>query len=371
MAIALLAGCRAGDASAEPSVTPRETAIEMRPVAGSDARIRIEGRFATSTEGPRFAWPGTTVHVRFVGTSFEVRLRDTPFDDEIKDLDRIGVRIDDEPMITIPLREGISTYRIAARLPRRQHDVRIVKLTEAEQGTITLASIATDGTVASAKPASGRRLLAIGDSITAGYGIDGPPGCHYDARYANAARTWVFRAADALGAERQLIAWSGRGLVWNYDPELERTMPELMRRTLPADDTSTFEHTTFMPDAIVINLGTNDVSRPEYDRAAFTRNYLALLESLRESYGEVPIVLAYGPLISDDYPRIGIGTLRRMKATLEAIVRRRAQRGDRRITLLPLPSVNGLEGAGCDSHPSAATHERLAGLLITALSHVW
>lgn len=365
----LVGGCTSADAGPpqRPRVVP---AAEGRAIPGTDPRLRLEGRFLPAADGPRFAWPGTTVHLRFVGTRLDVRLLDTPFEDAVKDLDRIGVRIDGGPLVTITLREGEETYRLAENLPRRRHDVAIIKLTEAEQGTITLRAISTDGRLEQAKPARERRLLVIGDSISAGFGIDGAD-CHYDARYANAARTWAFLAADTLGAERQIVAWSGRGLVWNYDRELEDALPELMKRTIPSDETSTFDPSSFRPQAIVINVGTNDVSRREYDRGRFARAYLGLIDDLRDTYGNVRIVVAFGPLISDDYPRIGTGTLRKMRTTLEGVVQRRARGGDTNVRLLELPGADGREGYGCDQHPSATTHERLAGLLVNALADVW
>lgn len=367
----LLGACRTEPvASASPPRAVEAARVHME-VPGDDPRIRIEGRAAASDRGPRFSWPGTSVHLRLVGTTIDVRLDDTPFDDEIEDLDTIGVRIDDAPMIKLALRKGEHSYRIAEGLSRTTHDIVLVKLTESEQGTITLRSIESDGHLVAARPARARRILAIGDSITAGYGIDGPEGCHYDAQFANASRTWLFRAADALGAERHVIAWSGRGLVWNYDRSLETTMATLATRTIGSEPASRHDPSAFVPDAIVVNLGTNDVSRPEYDKHRFAREYLALLGSLRTWYPEARIVVAYGPLMSDDYPRIGTGTLRKMRKTLEGVVARRTRAGDTNVRLLALPSAQGREGAGCDSHPSAATHERLAGLLVQALSDVW
>lgn len=367
------AGCRTSDVSASATAsTSGDAGVRTRRVAaGADPRVRIEGRAALGEEGPRFAWPGVTVHVGFVGTTLDVTLRGSPFADQIRDLDAIGVRIDDGPMRELRIDEGVHVYRVARGLARGRHDVTLVKLTEAEQGTITLVSLATDGELVTAKPPRARRLLAIGDSITAGFGIDGPEGCRYDARHANASRTWFFRAADALGAERHVLAWSGRGLVHNYDPSLEDTMPELVERALPGEEGSTYDPTAFVPDAIVVNLGTNDVSRPEHDPAAFARAYGALLARLRDDYPHARVVVAFGPMISDDFPRIGTGTLRRMRQTLEDVVRKRARAGDTNVRLLELPSAFGREGAGCDAHPSAATHARLAGLLVSALADVW
>ena len=35
-----------------------------------------------------------------------------------------------------------------------------------------------------------------------------------------------------MGAELHVVAWSGRGVVWNYSAEAEATLPTLMERAL-------------------------------------------------------------------------------------------------------------------------------------------
>lgn len=367
----LLVGCHSAPSDRAPTPAMTASARVFSEVPGSDSRIRIEGRAAASDQGPRFAWPGTRVHIRFEGTALHVRLAEAPFGDAIRDRDTIGVSVDGAPLAQFSLAPGEHVYRVAEGLPRAMHDVVIVKLTETEQGTVTLRSVASDGPLAQAAPAQPRRMLAIGDSITAGYGIDGPPGCHYDARFANAARAWFSLAADALGAERHVIAWSGRGLVWNYDRRLEPTMATLARLSIGGEPDALHDPTSFVPDAVVVNLGTNDTSRPEYESGAFALAYLELLATLRESYPSARVVVAYGPLLSDDYPQPGSGTLRHMRATLEGMVAQRRQLGDTNVVLLELPSAQGREGVGCDAHPSARTHERLSLLLVEALADVW
>jgi lysophospholipase L1-like esterase len=120
---------------------------------------------------------------------------------------------------------------------------------------------------------------------------------------------------------------------------------------------------------VVLNLGTNDVARPEFDPAAFARAYSAVVDRLRALYPRARIVVALGPLISDDDPAPGTGRLSRMRAIHRAIVDERRARGDGAIRFLELrPADPAAEGSGCDQHPSVATHVRLAGALAEALA---
>ena len=367
-AVALIAAC-----TPEHAPPPGRIVDPPRPVIawalGNDPRLRVEGRAVASADGPRFAWPASTVHLRFRGRTLDVRVRDALLADRVRDHDALGVFIDGAPMNRLALREGDAVYRVALRLPDREHVVSLVKLTEPEAGAITLLGVGCDGPLEAAPPPRPLRLLAIGDSITAGYGVAGPVGCHYNAEFADASRAWVTRAAQTMGAELHLIAWSGRGVLWNNTPEADTLMPALMERALPGDPGSTWDWRAFVPDAVVVNLGTNDVSRPEFDGAAFARAYGAIVDRLRARYPRTRIVVALGPLITDDDPVPGTGRLTAMRGTLSDLVRAHQQQGDANIRFLELSAGDpAQEGYGCDQHPSAATHARLADVLARTLS---
>lgn len=338
---------------------------------GNDPRLRVEGRARATPEGPEFAWPASTVHLRFRGRTLDLRLRDTLLDDRIRDHDLVGVFIDGVLVRRLGLREGDGEYRVAMLLPEREHVVSLVKLTEPEAGAITLLGVGADGPLEAAPPPRPHRILAIGDSITAGYGVAGPAGCHYGAEFADASSAWATRAAQLVDAEVHVLAWSGRGVIWNNSTEAEEMMPALMERTLPGDPDSTWDWRAFVPEAVVVNLGTNDVSRPEFDSATFERGYGAILDRLRSLYPRARVVVALGPLITDDDPRPGTGRLTRMRSSLQGLVSARQQQGDGNIRFLELYSGDpAVEGYGCDQHPSALTHARLAGVLADALSDI-
>lgn len=367
---ALLGACGERAQAPLPPITfPRPVVTWVR---GDDPRLRLEGRWVPSPGGPRCAWPASAVHLRFRGRTLDVRLRDTLTDDLVRDHDAVGVVVDGVLVKRITLREGSAEYRAAMRLPDREHTVSLVKLTEAEAGTVTLEGVATDGPLRDPPPAHPRRLLVIGDSIMAGYGVDGPAGCHYDATFANAARSCASLAARALGAELHLVAWSGRGVVLNNNLLARETLPELMGRAIPTDPDSVFEPRSYVPDVVVVNLGTNDLTRPEHDPATFAAAYRRMLDRLRADYPRARIVVGLGPLITDDDPTPGTGRLRAMRELLQGIVDERIRGGDADVRLLEMPSGDpAAEGCGCDQHPSAVTHARLAGVMERALGDAW
>lgn len=344
---------------------------DLGPFVGANlVPLHFEGRIAhDEARRPRFAWPASGFRIRFRGTGVVVRLEDRLFEDDVRDADLLAVFVDHHAPVTIDLREGVQDVVLATHLPMGEHVVRVLKRTESEQGTVVVHGFRLEGRGArqlGAPPARPRRLLAIGDSITAGYGIDGPDAhCHYSAGTSNATRTYTFFAATALEAEYEAIAWSGRGVARNLNPEIPETMPVLYGRRLGTEE-SPADPREFVPDAIVVNLGTNDYALPRPERLRIYTAYRELVAQLRVDAPEAEIVVAVGPMLADDYPP-GSMALTKMRRIAMGVVAERRARGDRRISFVELYGASPDEGYGCDFHPSLATHRRMADVIVAHL----
>jgi len=340
-----------------------ETPVELR---ANDARLSTLGAFDRSDPAaPRFAWPAAELRLAFRGESVSVELTDTPFEDELRDTDWIGVQIDDRPTNKLALQEGRHRYLLAEGLPLADHRLRIVKRTEAEVGTITLHGFTfAAGTTVLPSSRLTRRILFVGDSITAGYGNEGPNElCHYSPNTCNADLTFATFAARELKAEAVMSAWSGKGVLRNFDPDEPLTMPSLFDRVIPTDPMSIALPTQPAPDAIVVNLGTNDFFSGTPDEEAFLAASRGLLERLRVRAPQAPLCLIVSPMLADDSPQPNArANLKRWLTTLKAECE---QRGTK-VTLLEQWTYPN-EGLGCDYHPSLRTHERLGRELATAL----
>lgn len=132
----------------------------------------------------------------------------------------------------------------------------------------------------------------------------------YEPQFENFALSWPRLVCEALGAECHVAAWSGFGMVKNCCGG-ETVMSDIWLRTLastPSGNASDPHGTvaenrwsfkSWKPDALVINLGTNDHltdgggSRiPEYNRT-----YLGLVKAAAAAYGaETRFFLACGPM---------------------------------------------------------------------------
>jgi lysophospholipase L1-like esterase len=336
-------------------------------VAANDPRIERSGRFHASAAGAlTFAWPATEVALSFRGESLSVLLTDTPREDETRETDWLSITIDDRPAARLALREGRHEYVLAEKLGDGEHSIRLQKRTEAEVGTITLHSFALPSG-SEVKPAPNRperRVEVIGDSVSAGYGNEGPhKECRFSAETEDATRSYAALAARELDAQVCVAAWSGKGVLRNYDGSSERTMLTLHERVLPDDEASPMAPATPAPHVVVVNLGTNDFMPGIPAEQSFITAYQALLARVHARARNAPVVIMVPPTLADDHPHPKARST--IKSYLEKVVQDERNRGQ--TVLLLEQFIDPLEGLGCDSHPNIKSHARLGGELAAAI----
>lgn len=344
------------------------SAPSQKLVRVADPAIRYGGFFdLRRPNAPRFAWPGTHIAARFTGTTLRAKLTSTPVEDETRETDWIEVIIDGGEPRTFALGEGEHEYPLADKLEPGAHHALIWKRTEAEVGTITFHGFVVDegSALGPAVPEPARRVVFVGDSITAGYGNEGPSdSCGWSAAYENNYTSYGAITARALGAEYVATAWSGKGVWRNYDPRDELTMPQLYQRIIPTEPDSPLAP-VLRADAVIVNLGTNDFGRGAPDEAQLIAAFGAFLAELRARYPQALVVLMLGPMLYDD-PH-GVPQRSLMRAWLTKLRDARRALGDARVELFEA-WADPKEGQGCEGHPSAKTHARIGHELAALLS---
>jgi lysophospholipase L1-like esterase len=312
---------------------------------GIPEEIHFYGRFDESdAAGPRFAWSGTSIATRFSGSSIDVTLDDSGNN-------FFQVILDGSPASVIVTAGGSQAYSLATGLPAGMHDIELYRRAEAFQGVVQFQGFTPGegGALIETVSPYVHRVEFIGDSITAGYGVEGDSAnCSFTPDTENAHLTYAAIAARSLNAEAHLIAWSGKGVYQNYGGDQSEPMPDLYGRTLPQDAGSQWDFGAWAAEAVVINLGTNDFS-VAVDEGAFTSAYVALLQDVRSHYPDATIFCVAGPFLND------LATQYIGNAITTA--------ADPQVLLVPFPSPDPADGLGCDYHPSVATHAKLGQLL--------
>ena len=230
------------------------------------------------------------------------------------------------------------------------------------------------------------KLEFIGDSITSGEGTYGAKeDTDWLAMYMGVSRNYALMVSDALDAEFRLVSQGGWGVLCGWDNDPRHNIPSRyekicglaggkMNKSLGASKPYRFE--SWKPDAIIVNLGTNDASafnQPEWtnpetgetfkqhknpdgsfdpdDLNRFKQAVIDFLTMLRRNNPDSHIVWVYGMLGYDL-------TL----AITDAMNSYRNATKDNNVAFLHLPNTTD-ETVGSHAHPGEKSHARAAKVL--------
>ena len=327
----------------------RTTHAEQR-IGRDGSAIAVEGRM--SSDG-WIAYPGAVIAVAFRGRQIEIRLEAS------SDQTFVDVILDDQA----PERFRVEANRPIALTARRSglHRVEIHKRTEAWQGLLRLVEVKTDGSFVQASEPSvqshRRKLLFIGDSITAGSGSDATVDDKTDdATVSNGRLSYGRVLADRLDAACHLIAYGGKGLIRDYlnDPNAV-TAPQFYERTLPDDPGANWDATKFRPDVVVIALGTNDFNVGIPPVESFVPAMVSFIDRIATDAPDAKFVLLSSPMFGEGDSRTAhLNLLRRAAETFT----RRPSGPEVRVV-----EMDYHPGRPSDSHPIADEHVLMANQL--------
>ena len=346
------------NARALMNVARRLRSESASEVPATDPRIRVMGRHRTEADGAvDFGAAGVTFAIRFRGTRLDARLDDAHRDGGHN---WFTVVVDEGEPVRFRTRPGQHVYTLTSGLDDGEHTLWLSKATEGQNGSNRLVAFG-GAEILTADPLPERRIEFIGDSITAGYGVDPEPvacgaGTWYDPTHAWQA--YGPRLARRLRAQWVLSAVSGMGMHRNWN-SLAPVMPDVYDGLYLeyATDNPAWDASQYRPDLVVVALGTNDFSagdgeapRAALDGEAFVYDYVRFLERVRQQNPEAEILLLDSPVFEGEQRGLLAGYLRE-------IASRRAEAGDVAISTF---SFEGRYVEGCDGHPGMAGQQAMA-----------
>ncbi len=303
--------------------------------------VHYVGRYdASDPMHVRMGWSGVGAVFRFNGTDASVRLDDNGR--------YFTVVVDGAVQPTLATSPGEQTYPLAVGLPAGEHTVELYRRTEGSFGPTTILGVELVGELLAPPPVQ-RRIEIIGDSITCGYGNEGTDPCNFSAETENHYLTYGALTARMFGAEISTVAWSGKGVVNNFDNDVFEPLPQIYDRLLATDPGAwNFE---WQPDVVVINLGTNDFSTGgDPPENVFVPAYVAFLQHLRDVYPDA-FILPVAPVLFGDEAIMVAGYL-------NSAVDQRHAAGDLDVAFADI-NVQW-NGSGCDGHPNLEAHAGMA-----------
>lgn len=384
-------------AARHPQRTPRQLsqANGARMFGPCSRKVQIVGRHQElisedgTCSGVAFDFQGVEVRARFSGTSWaQVMMSQEGTNPETYKANFFNVYVDSRLAGSFNtsgwMSQGVVTISLFSGLnPRESHDVVIFKNTEAKfddphvtSNYITLRGLQGSKRARLEEPPAlpQRKIESLGDSIAAGFCNNAEPClpsntsiCHPSNQWFN--ESWPSLICKGLGAQCHTEAWTGLGMVANCCGGYTR-MSNIWLRTVgsleslnqmlpwgtPEDNLWNFSR--WVPDAVVINLGTNDHFSWPLVIPAFNATYLELLLLAARSYGpSTHFFLACGPMQDAYCPNV-----------FWVMDQAREEMPDLKVTFLDQrPFLNGSYGPRCGYHPSVEVDAAMAEAAIPTI----
>ncbi|HUI29258.1 MAG TPA: SGNH/GDSL hydrolase family protein [Candidatus Acidoferrales bacterium] len=341
--------------SCAPFITktePTNTGI----IDADNPNIQYIGRFDfLNPKKVAFDWAGVYICAKFTGTGCSLRLHDST--------DEYAIIIDDHAPRLLTTDNAEVYHLVSGLADSVPHTIMIQKRTEPLVGRGTFMGFVLDkgATLLPPDRRPDRRIEFIGNSITSGYGVMADSSnCHFTPQTEDACMSYASITARELHADYHLISYSGRGVVRNYGDKNKTSvnpMPALYDRICYSDSTSTWDFTKWVPQAVVINLGTNDFStEPHPDSTVFEEAYCRLIDRVRVLYPGVTIFCVTGPMIGEPCTRY---VRELVKAQQEK------ETGDRDVFFIEIPrSMMNDNDWGCELHPNVYGANKMAGIVV-------
>ncbi len=335
----------------------------MKAIPLDKTNVKLLGRALVRDDILRLTLSGTGCEFTFTGCklALTVGVDNDCFNDGRRcNMPRIAILCDGRIIVKKLIEQRSERFDIVSSETPVTKTIRIVKLSEcAFSHAEVYPAESDDGAVIAPTAEKPLKIEFIGDSITCGYGVDDSNlQSEFSCEAENAMKSYAYIAADLLGADYSLFSYSGYGIISGYSGDGVRNTRELLP---PYYESCGFSYSSvngtklqdipwdfsaFVPDIIVLNLGTNDNSFCAFHNESyreFEDSYLAFLKVVRRCNPNAHIICSLGIMLTEPLPYI------------ENAVKRL---GDSNVSVFRYTMQNGLLGFGSNWHPSEDTQHR-------------
>ena len=310
------------------------------------------------------AFSATGISFEFFGKKLEIKIKADKAFKSPENQARIAVYLDDERKFDFMLDEALKSIPIYEG-EKKKMTVRVIKLSETAMSTFGISQIVTDE-AAIIKPSEDKahKIEFIGDSITSGYGVDDEVAeHHFKTATEDVTQAYAYKIINELKLDYSLVSISGYGIISGYTDDPEKKNP---KETLPQyyeslgfsyqsfqdkipPQTVKWDFNKFIPEAVVINLGTNDASycKTKEKQEEYRDKYVEFLKRVRKNNPKAML-----------FSVLGIMDTLLIPSMKEAVEIYKKESGDDRIECFEFEIQDQSLGYVADFHPTKANHEK-------------
>ena len=314
---------------------------------------------ALSGAGVAFSFQGKYLKITLLGSN---RSYVTEDDSEYA---RFAVLLDGVRVLDDVIDRPKKFYEIIREEQEKCCEIQIIKLSEAPMSAMAIAPIECDEeAVISPLAPKMHSIEFIGDSITCGYGVDETLAEDhvFSTKTEDVTKAYAYKTAQLLDADYSMFSCSGYGIISGYTGDSEvRTADELIppyyeSQCFSRDDFGEagkpdklpWDFSEYQPEAVVINLGTNDYSfcqDTEWKQEEYRRKYTEFIKVVRKNNPKAYIFAVLGLMGDGLYDKL-----------CRAVADYKEQTEDIRIATVHIPEQNPEDGYAVDWHPLPKSH---------------
>ena len=255
----------------------------------------------------------------------------------------------------------LAPFEIPIPSQKDYHDLEIFKESETSCGFVRVGKIEVEELLPMPVQ-SKKKIEFIGNSITAGMSADAsivPCGEGGPCDQHNAYESYGATVARTLGFDFMINAVSGIGVYRNSATDFPTMSDIYENMLLTAHEADTkWDFTSFIPDIVCINLGTNDFSdgggpvpREAFDSTQFNNKYIVLLEIVNKLYPDAKIVLLQHDMSGTQHVEVFSKCLHSIKERFQKI---------KAGVQIEIFAFSPSAATGCLGHPDVAEHRKMA-----------
>ncbi|MGN0643279.1 MAG: SGNH/GDSL hydrolase family protein [Huintestinicola sp.] len=377
-----ISGCGDADSGAsddsETTASQTEAAVSDGKYTASSEYVKALGRTYLDEDVLWLGYSGSGAAYTFTGTKCTVTVKGDSTATQADYADgyaRIAIYVNGERVVDDMVNEAEKVYTVIESDTETTAEIKIVKLSESANSLCGIGTIEADGEIA---PAAEKKykIEFIGDSITCGYGVDDEDrDHHFSTTTEDVTKTYAYKTCENLDADYSMVSLSGHGIISGYSDGKTQQKNQIMPKYYDSFGFSygTFgsgkkaadiewDHSSFVPDVVVINLGTNDASwcGNEEDRLMdYLNSYKEFIGDIREDNPDAYILCTLGIMGDSLYPFVE-----------EAVNQYTAESGDTKVSSMKFDVQNQNDGYAADWHPTEATHGKAAEKLTAEIKAV-
>ena len=266
------------------------------------------------------------------------------------------VYVDGDELETLQIQNGVNDYTLENSISKGKHKIKLLKLNEPAFSQMGLLKIHEgDYSFKEYENEYSKKIEFYGDSITCGYGNLTDNSHPFSMETEDGAKAYTQLCADKLGYENSVVSYSGIAMALS---PFNNTFT-MLDRYKTVDGYKDWDFSNYVPDAIVINIGTNDNTKlrsmtgNDYVDGInkFYANLREMTLNLKEYAPNAKFIFAYNMMLTIND---GLATC------MESVCRELNEELDNEIAYVLEFTPNN---KGADGHPSVEGHENAATVL--------